>query len=408
MSVERLARATIPAPVKEVVALLREAGFAAYLVGGCVRDLLLGQQPKDWDVATAALPAEVQRTFRRVIPTGIDHGTVTVVHHGQHVEVTTFRSEADYVDGRRPSSVQFHSDIEADLARRDFTINAMAYAPGGDAPVDPFGGQRDLEAKLIRCVRSAPERFGEDGLRALRAVRFAAVLGFEIEAATFAAIPPTLNVFRRVALERVKEEFQKLLLSPRAQLGLELLDRSGLLGAFFPEAVGADFAACARAPSELPVRLAVLCARCEAPKDVVLRLKFPSAVAAAVAHLRAAPPIPASDAADSQLRRWLASVGLDAVPAALSLAVAEDRAPASVVERLLAVAATRPPLTAKALALGGHELMRALGVGPSPLIGEATRHLLELVLDDPARNTPDQLLAALRAKFPTASPHSGG
>lgn len=211
--------ADIPKPVLEVITRLRELGHATYLVGGCVRDMVREVHPKDFDVATSALPEEVQRAFRKVIPTGIQHGTVTVVTGGNHVEVTTFRSEGDYLDGRRPSSVSFERDIVKDLSRRDFTINAMAYNPLDRELVDPFGGQVDLPAKLIRCVGSALERFSEDGLRPLRAVRFAAVLGFTLDPATRDAIPATLAVFRKVALERVREELLKLLMSPAPRQG---------------------------------------------------------------------------------------------------------------------------------------------------------------------------------------------
>ncbi|EAU62731.1 CCA tRNA nucleotidyltransferase, partial [Stigmatella aurantiaca] len=181
MTLEPLHRADIPRPILDVLHRLRELGFAAFLVGGCVRDILRGVAPKDFDVASSALPQEVQGAFKKVIPTGIQHGTVTVVIGGNHVEVTTFRSEGDYLDGRRPSSVTFERDITQDLSRRDFTINAMAYDPVGQVLVDPFGGMEDLQAHLIRCVRSPLERFSEDGLRPMRAVRFAAVLGFTLE-----------------------------------------------------------------------------------------------------------------------------------------------------------------------------------------------------------------------------------
>ncbi len=408
MSAQALQGAAIPGPVREVVEALRRAGFQAFLVGGCVRDLLLGKVPKDWDVATSAVPTEVQQAFRRVIPTGIEHGTVTVVHRGAHVEVTTFRSEAEYVDGRRPSSVRFHTDIEADLSRRDFTMNAMAFDPSSGELVDPFRGQEDLRAGLVRCVRSADERFAEDGLRALRAVRFATVLGFEIEVGTLAAIPKTIDVFRKVAMERVKEEFQKLLLSPRATQGLTLLERSALLGAFFEEAVGTDFAACGRAPADLSVRLAVLASRCAAPKDVVLRLKFPTAVATLVAQLRTAPAMPPPGSSDVEVRRWLATVTIPVSEPALALGLAEARLSEELALRIRAIAAQQPPLTAKDLALKGQDVMRLLGVGPSPVVGEATRFLLALVIDDPTLNTQDVLAERLRAKFSTGSPHAAG
>ena len=238
--IANLHNADIPKPVLEVITRLRELGHATYLVGGCVRDMVRQVHPKDFDVATSALPEEVQRAFRKVIPTGIQHGTVTVVTGGNHVEVTTFRSEGDYLDGRRPSSVSFERDIVKDLSRRDFTINAMAYNPLDKELVDPFGGQVDLPARLIKCVGSALERFSEDGLRPLRAVRFAAVLGFTLDPATRDAIPATLAVFRKVALERVREELVKLLLSPRAEIGLRLLADTGLLDVFLPEVARAE------------------------------------------------------------------------------------------------------------------------------------------------------------------------
>ncbi|MGZ6080600.1 MAG: CCA tRNA nucleotidyltransferase, partial [Myxococcaceae bacterium] len=195
-----LAQAVIPAGVRSLLERLQSAGHESWLVGGGVRDLLRGQHPKDWDIATQALPEEVTRLFRRVVPTGIAHGTVTVLTPEGHVEVTTFRAESAYVDGRRPESVAFHRDLVADLARRDFTINALAFDPVGGRFRDPFGGQEDLGRRRVRCVGAAVERFGEDGLRPLRAIRFATVLDFELDAETEAAIPGTLGVFDKVAL----------------------------------------------------------------------------------------------------------------------------------------------------------------------------------------------------------------
>ncbi|HYX91760.1 MAG TPA: [cytidine(C)-cytidine(C)-adenosine (A)]-adding enzyme, partial [Myxococcaceae bacterium] len=199
-----LAAEQIPEPVLQVLRRLRERGFQAYVVGGAVREMVRGHPPiGDFDVATDARPEDVQRSFPKTIPTGIQHGTVTVLWQGHHVEVTTFRTEGAYLDARRPSSVEFRSDVREDLARRDFTINAMAYDPLDGTLVDPFGGQADLQAGIIRCVGNATERFAEDGLRPLRAVRFAAVLGFALDPATEAAIPCTLPSFRKVAMERV-------------------------------------------------------------------------------------------------------------------------------------------------------------------------------------------------------------
>jgi tRNA nucleotidyltransferase (CCA-adding enzyme) len=395
VAVARFEAFPVPAPVREVVETLSRAGHQAFLVGGCVRDVLRQTAPKDFDVATSARPEAVQQLFRRVIPTGLEHGTVTVVLQKAHVEVTTFRAEADYLDGRRPSKVEFHTDIEADLSRRDFTINAMAFDPVTRRLVDPFGGAADLSAGLIRCVRSAMERFLEDGLRPMRAVRFATVLGFSIEAATEAAIGQTLHVFRKVATERVNQEFTKMLLSPRVATGLELARRTGLLAEFLPEAVGADFEAVSRARGELTLRLAVLLARCADPNAVLLRLKFPNKTAADAAHLVTHQTLPGPEASDAELRRWLARARLDAAVAVLELVDALGAGQAALRERIEAQVAARPPLTTKALALNGAEVMAALGVGPSPLIGRATAYLLDRVLDEPALNTKADLTRLL-------------
>ncbi|MBZ4418529.1 CCA tRNA nucleotidyltransferase [Myxococcus sp. RHSTA-1-4] len=412
--IANLHNADIPRPVLDVIARLRELGHAVYLVGGCVRDMVRKVHPKDFDVATSALPEEVQRAFRKVIPTGIQHGTVTVVQGGTHVEVTTFRSEGDYLDGRRPSSVAFERDIVKDLSRRDFTINAMAYNPLDRDLVDPFGGQADLQAHLIRCVGSAQERFSEDGLRPMRAVRFAAVLGFSLDPATRDAIPATLGVFRKVALERVREELTKLILSPRAEGGLVLLADTGLLEVFLPEVARASpeaarlaRAAVQAAPVEVEVRLAVLLADLvDRPlaRDIGLRLKFPNKVADHVAllveHAKLEERVGESDPA---LRRLLARVGLAQLSHLIAVARARVtvRAPERLPEvealfaRLESLAAAKPPLSAKELALTGGDIMATLGVGPSPIVGEATRFLLDSVLDDPALNTADTLKARL-------------
>ncbi|WP_434344765.1 CCA tRNA nucleotidyltransferase [Myxococcus virescens] len=414
--IANLHNADIPQPVLDVIARLRELGHAVYLVGGCVRDMVRLVHPKDFDVATSALPQEVQGAFRKVIPTGIQHGTVTVLQGGTHVEVTTFRSEGDYLDGRRPSSVAFERDIVKDLSRRDFTINAMAYNPLDRELVDPFGGQSDLRAQLIRCVGSAQERFSEDGLRPLRAVRFAAVLGFALDAATRAAIPATLGVFRKVALERVREELVKLLLSPRAESGLLLLADTGLLDVFLPELARAEASAAASvraavqaSPLEVEVRVAVLLAdlvdRAQA-RDIGLRLKFPNKVADLVAllveHAKAETRVGEPDAA---LRRLLARLGPPQLPQWAAVVRARvgvrqpDALPAveALIARVEALAAAKPPLTAKDLSLTGGDIMAALGVGPSPIVGEATRFLIESVLDDPGLNTADALRQRLQA-----------
>jgi len=410
MTLNSLLDVDVPRPVLDVIARLRELGHAAYLVGGCVRDSLRGVHPKDFDVATSALPQEVQRAFRKVIPTGIQHGTVTVLMDHTHVEVTTFRSESDYHDGRRPSAVTFEQDIVKDLSRRDFTINSMAWNPLNHELVDPFNGQEDLKARLVRCVGSAVERFSEDGLRCMRAVRFAAVLDFTLDPATQAAIPTTIPVFRKVAYERVREEFVKLLLSKREAFGLELLAVTGLMDVFLPELARAEAevarlarAAASAAPADVELRLSALLADLVDPQraeEIGVRLKFPTKVVERVrlfvTHATLERHVGESDPA---LRRLLAKVGLANVEPITQVARArvQVREPARLAElegligRLLALVAAKPPLTSKDLALNGGAIMAALGVGPSPIVGEATRFLVEQVLDEPSRNQPEML-----------------
>jgi tRNA nucleotidyltransferase (CCA-adding enzyme) len=387
--------AAIPSEVLEVVATLTARGHRTVLVGGSVRDLLLGKAPKDFDLATAARPDEVQQIFRKVIPTGIEHGTVTVIHRGHHLEVTTFRAEADYLDGRRPSKVEFIDDVQADLSRRDFTINAMAWSPTSGL-IDPFRGQADLAARRVRCVRDALARFREDGLRALRAVRFATVLDFALDPATEAAIPETLDVFAKVARERVNQEFGKILSSPRAGAGLGLLGKTGLLATFLPEARADRFQALDRAPPEPTGRLALLLEGQGDVASLVARLKFPRKVADEAQALASSRPLPDPDADPPALRRWLARAQPGRLEPLLALNAALGLAVEPVASRLRAIAATGPPLTPRDLALDGQGLMDALQIGPSAAVGEATRYLLELVLDDPTRNTPDGLRALLR------------
>ena len=192
---------------------LRQAGFAAHPVGGCVRDTLLGRTPGDWDVTTSARPEAILALFDHAIPTGGHHGTVTVILEGGKVEVTPFREEGDYTDGRHPDRVEFVESLESDLSRRDFTINAMAFGPG-ETVIDRFGGREDLDRRLIRCVGEPERRFTEDALRILRAVRFAAQLDFVIEEETAAAMEACKEGISQVSAERVTAELEKTLLSP--------------------------------------------------------------------------------------------------------------------------------------------------------------------------------------------------
>jgi tRNA nucleotidyltransferase (CCA-adding enzyme) len=429
-----LARVRIPALVRQALAQLDAAGHRTWIVGGAVRDILLGGRLAAdlLDLATPATPQEVMGIFERVVPTGVEHGTVTVLLGAVRLEVTTFRGEGAYLDGRRPSSVTFHRDIDADLARRDFTVNALAFDPLGRELRDPFGGRADMRRRILRAVGDPAARFGEDGLRPLRAARFAAQLGFAVDRATRAAIPGALPVVGRVAAERVQAELEKLLLAEHASQGLDLLESTGLLGVVLP-AVGAlapplrshALAVCAAAPPRLALRLAALLhspAAAEPPLAVARRarealraLRFPAAVleeaAALVAEhgcLRDGGRLPPPSDGPS-LRRLAARLGRERLPALLDLREADARAlPRSRARaELRSLAALRraaaralrggPPLAPGDLALDGRAVMEALGLPPGPEVGQALRHLLDRCLDDPRRNRRGPLLEELRA-----------
>lgn len=227
----------IPDILKKMNEIFVQHGHKAYLVGGAVRDMLMGKEPHDWDVTTDATPEQVMSIFRKVIPTGIAHGTVTVHFMKNEIEVTTFRTESDYSDGRHPDKVEYTGNIEEDLSRRDFTINAIASYLGDGTITDPFHGRDDIKRKVIRTVGNPLERFSEDGLRPVRAVRFSAQLGFEIERETLKAIsePEILKKTSGISLERFRDELLKLMKAEKPSAGLKLMEESGILDIFIPE-----------------------------------------------------------------------------------------------------------------------------------------------------------------------------
>jgi tRNA nucleotidyltransferase (CCA-adding enzyme) len=409
----------IPHNVTHLCRELQKHGYKGWVVGGCLRDLLRGHPAADWDLATNALPTDVQRFFPRVIPTGIQHGTVTVRLHGHGYELTTLRGEGAYSDGRRPDSVVFVNDIEADLARRDFTVNAMAYDPLERALIDPFGGLVDLDKRLIRAVGRAEERFGEDGLRVLRAARFVATLEFELEAATEVAIAPTLDTFRKVSAERVRDEWMKALKAKHASRAFDVMARTGILAvtcpflAALPEQALAAYLRAMDHVSRVPVvRLgALLAAFVSAPSELdawLMRYRFSNQererIVALVTHHRAGWDALPSDA---DLRRFATRVGREALSEALdvSVTVAEERfgAEAEAAQNArrfraqMELAVRRDtPLTSKELAIAGRDLIATLQLSPGPQIGRIIEALFQRVLDDPSLNQRESLLALAR------------
>ena len=224
---------TIPSNAEKILHILEENGYEAYVVGGCVRDSILGRTPDDWDITTSASPEQVKELFHRTVDTGLQHGTVTVLMDKEGYEVTTYRVDGDYEDGRHPKQVMFTSSLEEDLKRRDFTINAMAYHPVRGL-VDLFHGMEDMQAKIIRCVGNPMERFHEDALRILRAVRFSAQLGFTIEKETKNGIRVLAPNLKCVSAERIQTELVKLLVSPHPDY-LRVAYETGITKEFLPE-----------------------------------------------------------------------------------------------------------------------------------------------------------------------------
>jgi len=402
--------AAIPAPAREICAALRADGHGAWVVGGCVRDHLLGRAVSDWDLCTSARPERVMRLFPRTIPTGIAHGTVTVVRDHEHFEVTTLRGDGDYTDGRRPDAVRFLDDIADDLARRDFTVNAIAYDPISGVLVDPHGGLDDLRRGLLRAVGDPSLRFGEDGLRVLRGARFTASLGFDLEPATEAAIPGALHVLRRVSPERVREEWLKALKAPAPSRAFAVMARTGILAINIPALTApskdpAEWERSLRAvdacPSPATSRLAALLHTVEAPLlEAWLRMtKFSNDERATVMTLRRALPLGAPGGwSDAEVRRWLRKVGRGAAREVLDVAASleDEDSLEGLRARVEAAIAAGVPLSVAELAIDGNAVMAALGMTPSRALGTLLSGLLERVLDDPSRNTPEALMELAR------------
>ena len=414
--------ASVPPAVGRFAGVLIDAGHAAYLVGGAVRNLLQERPPGDWDIATDATPDRVQGLYRQTIPTGIRHGTVTVLFGRYRFEVTTFRTEAGYSDGRRPDSVRFTGTIEEDLARRDFTINAIAVDLATGVLHDPHDGRGDLAARRLRTVGSARERFGEDGLRPFRGCRLAAELTLTVDGHTVRAMRDALPTARRVAAERVCEELRRLLLAPTPSVGLLLLERSGLMELCFPAANGsaaahptdraARYARIDSAPADAPLRLAMLLApeaavdvraACARAQAALTRLRFPNAVTQRVVTAIGSLAIPiTADSSDADIRRLLADVGRGGAADAVAVrrAIAEIQDPLA--RRVHRQAASAQALSIGELAVDGTVLQRELGLRPGPRIGRLLQALLREVLADPAANDRTRLLDAARALQPAA------
>ena len=383
---------------------LHAAGHAAYAVGGCVRDSLLGQTPHDWDLCTSATPEQVPELFGEThcIPTGLQHGTVTVKHGGELYEITTFRTEGAYSDGRHPDHVAFVPDVKEDLARRDFTINAMAYN-AEEGLIDPFGGQSDLAAGIVRAVGEPQRRFEEDALRILRLYRFAARFGFAIDPATGQAARALCRHLDCVSEERIAEELSRLLAAPAPGAYLE----AEVLAVIFPELDAAELLESRRILDALepgmehvPVRLAaLLCPLGEAGARAALkRLKCSNALTGTVATLvrEAAAGMPGA-ALTLTARRFLSRYDLATITDLTALCSAQHPEQAEAFAALQQEAAllveTNACCRINQLAVNGRDLMDA-GIRPGPGLRRVLDALLEQVLTEQLPNEKAALLAA--------------
>jgi putative nucleotidyltransferase with HDIG domain len=444
---------TIHPVLKDIASIFTSNGKEIYLVGGAVRDMLRGEKIHDWDLATNALPEEVTNILRRAggkaIPTGIKHGTVTALFKNHSAEITTFRTESGYSDGRRPDEIRYAAEIEEDLSRRDFTMNAIALRlPAGEI-VDPFNGEADIKARIIRCVGNASERLNEDGLRPLRAVRFSAQLGYEIEQNTKDAIAGALPVCARVSWERVRDEIDKILASsPPFGLpsrGFRLMEETGLLKLFLEELAACrdveqkgfhkfdvldhslhtcDYTAAKNYPRE--VRLAALFHDAGKPnvrkmdesgvwtfyhhddesasmcRKIMNRLRYPNALIDSVCHLiKEHMFFYKEEWTDAAVRRFIARVGEDNLENlfclrradAYGFSAEEHDTPSLLllIKRIEKTLESGNAFSLKNLAVSGNDLM-AIGIPSGKAMGVILKELLETVLDDPVQNTKKKLL----------------
>ena len=392
-------RIQLPYEVEWVIGKIRDAGYEAFAVGGCVRDTLLGRTPEDWDVTTSARPEAVKAIFERTVDTGLQHGTVTVLKNRKGYEVTTYRIDGEYHDGRHPDSVEFTPNLLEDLKRRDFTINAMAYSHETGI-VDEFGGMEDLKAGIVRCVGRPEDRFTEDALRLLRALRFSAQLGFEIEESTYAAIKTIAPNLAKVSKERVQAELTKLLLSAHPERIL-LLKETGLSAQIVPgfDAVFAPalFSKLSQLPAEKSLRWAgfLLCQREKQAEAVLKGLKMDNETIGNVSRMieGAKETLPLEKPA---VRRAMSRYTPYQLEGALKLKELMGSPDAEEIRRLREeIIRDGDCVSLKDLAVKGRDLLEA-GVERGPMVGEILNHLFDLVLLHPEKNDRELLLKEVR------------
>lgn len=406
-------RIEMPYEAEWIIRKIRSHGFEAFAVGGCVRDTLLNREPGDWDITTSAKPEEVKQIFGKTVDTGLQHGTVTIIKNHKGYEVTTYRIDGEYHDGRHPDSVEFTSNLKEDLKRRDFTINAMAYSHETGI-VDEFGGMEDLKNGVIRCVGLAHDRFTEDALRILRAVRFAAQLGFSVEEETYRAIGEIAPNLKKVSKERIQTEFTKLLLSDYPEkavmadeTGISPYVADGFVDVFAAEREwaartgkrgGCVFEELKSLPAEKSVRWAGFLRHLPPGrvKQILKALKLDNETIgnAEVMTAAAAKPLAPKKA---EIRRFLSRMTDYQFEGCLLLKELNGENTEEIRRLLAEIKADGDCVSLKDLAVSGADLLAA-GIPRGKEIGEVLSRLLEFVLEDPAKNRKGILMEMLQQK----------
>lgn len=434
----------IPDDVNYIIDTFQKSGFEAHIVGGCVRDCILGRNPNDWDITTNALPEDMMKLFPHTVPTGIKHGTVTILINNNNYEVTTYRIDGEYSDNRHPDEVIFTDSLKEDLSRRDFTINAMAYNHTSGL-IDPFKGLDDIKTKTVRCVGNADKRFNEDALRMIRAVRFASQLNFKIEEDTFSAIIRNHKLIKNVSVERIREELLKILLCEKPSTGITSLKESNLLEHILPEiipCIGFEqknphhdktvfehiLSVLDNTPPKLVIRLAALLhdigkphcfsvdekgngyfyghelKSAEIAEVLLKRLKFDNNTIKKVRILVLEHMHRYSKIKASSIKKFINRVGIENLNDLFELQTADIKGSASpfdfsAVEYMKSevwkIISQKQPLSTKDLQIDGSDLI-TLGYKPGKIIGEVLNYLLEKVLEYPELNTKETLIELVK------------
>ena len=398
---------SIPDDVRYIIDALETNGFEAYAVGGCVRDSLLGKEPDDWDICTSALPEQIKSCFfgEHIIETGLKHGTVTLMLGHVAYELTTYRTDGKYTDNRHPEKVKFVSVLKRDLARRDFTMNSLAYNPKTGL-VDYYGGESDLANGMIKCVGNAEKRFQEDALRIMRALRFASSFGFSIEENTAKAMRENKKLLRNISAERIAAELNKLVLGEGAKNIIS--EHMEIIKEIIPEyssAIGIEFA-----PKDISIRLAAffgdICA--ESAKKILMGLKYDNETAKAVTQLLLLRDFEITDGKD--IKRQLRKIGEKRLRQLIELkrsyAIAEARndklgALDELLESLNEIIRQKQCFSLKDLAVNGKDLIE-IGVSEGSEIGIALNGLLDMVIEEKAKNDREALLAIAKKRLSEA------